>query len=378
MTYEKVSASSIDTACKLLISSIHLIPTKMVVAGFDGFIDSVVKPIRSHGHESNIFFDTIGEFGTYITGKQAKSCAIELQHKTLKYGGNMPNFSNALGCLGIPTKCIGAFGSLDSSSVFSEMSSNCELTSIANPGKTTAIEFNDGKVMLFDNAGINHMNWNNIKVLFSPEEFSALVNRSNVFGLFNWGEVPSMEGIAENFLQEVFPLCQSSRKKILFVDFSDYSHRSKDEMRNILTLIQRFREKFRVFLSLNENEFNMLCDITGFSDEIKGNLVDCGRELLNATRLDLILRHTHYGAQAWDHNGFYSTNNHFIQNPCISTGGGDNFNAGFCLAAMLEMDVTSALIIANATSGAYIKYGSCASIDELIQYLEEWKSSVSH
>ncbi len=56
--------------------------------GFDGFVDTLVRPVKiSGGKDQMIFFDTIEEFGAYLESKAGKSCSIELDKITQKMGG---------------------------------------------------------------------------------------------------------------------------------------------------------------------------------------------------------------------------------------------------------------------------------------------------
>ena len=52
----------------------------------------------------------------------------------------------------------------------------------------------------------------------------------------------------------------------------------------------------------------------------------------------------------------------FVSDPKISTGAGDNFNAGFCAAQLLELDLESSVILANAVSGYYVRTGTSAQL----------------
>ena len=50
-----------------------------VFAGFDGYVDLLVKPVRSGINDQKKYFETISEFGSYLKTKASKSCSIELQ-----------------------------------------------------------------------------------------------------------------------------------------------------------------------------------------------------------------------------------------------------------------------------------------------------------
>jgi sugar/nucleoside kinase (ribokinase family) len=65
-----------------------------------------------------------------------------------------------------------------------------------------------------------------------------------------------------------------------------------------------------------------------------------------------------------------AANSFFVSDPLISTGAGDNFNAGFIAAQVMNLDAESSLIFANAVAGLYIQSGKSATINDVIHFLE--------
>jgi sugar/nucleoside kinase (ribokinase family) len=61
----------------------------------------------------------------------------------------------------------------------------------------------------------------------------------------------------------------------------------------------------------------------------------------------------------------------FCKEPAILTGGGDNFNAGFCYATFHDLDLFQALLVANAVSGSYVKTGISPDAATLIEFLKQ-------
>jgi hypothetical protein len=51
------------------------------------------------------------------------------------------------------------------------------------------------------------------------------------------------------------------------------------------------------------------------------------------------------------------------------TGGGDNFNAGYCFARLNGFDLFESLMVANAVSGYYVKFGNSPDVDNFIGFL---------
>jgi sugar/nucleoside kinase (ribokinase family) len=58
-----------------------------------------------------------------------------------------------------------------------------------------------------------------------------------------------------------------------------------------------------------------------------------------------------------------------VGKPIISTGGGDHFNAGFCLGKLIGTDNEIALQLGVGASGYYVRSGTSPTLDELADFL---------
>lgn len=356
-----------------ILNNAILLKNQEVTVGFDGFVDSVVRVIRSvDDKNSHTYFQSISEFGEYIIEKKDKSCSIELEELVVKIGGNMPILANALGNLGAKVNCIGAMGFPEIHNAFRDISSNCVLYSIARPGYCTALEFRDGKVMLGNNNGINSMTWQGIKELIGLERLIHLYSNSRIVGLFNWSEINPSTSIWEGIINDILPKHKPNKGQIIFFDLSDCSKRDQSYILYALKLIEKFNEHFSVILSLNENETG--CIFNALNTENKSDDPEyMGEIIYDFLNIDTLIVHPVRFSFAWDRKGKYRVDNLYIAQPKLSTGGGDNFNAGFCLAKLIGADMASSLIIANAVSGFYIKNGYSANKNELIEFLHQWQ-----
>src|SRR5437764_14740015 len=121
----------------------HVLEGKHVMAGFDGFVDTIARIVKTKRKKSTpIYFRSKKEFAKYILTKGGSSFGLELEEVATKVGGNMPIMSNALGTLGMQVKCFGTLGSPEIHPVFTSLSQHCLLHSFGNPGLSTACEFN--------------------------------------------------------------------------------------------------------------------------------------------------------------------------------------------------------------------------------------------
>eukprot|EP00038_Savillea_parva_P022598 m.38047 g.38047 ORF g.38047 m.38047 type:complete len:169 (+) comp5611_c0_seq1:75-581(+) len=60
---------------------------------------------------------------------------------------------------------------------------------------------------------------------------------------------------------------------------------------------------------------------------------------------------------------------YFTAKPMLTTGGGDNFNAGLLSALLLGCKLETALRVAGATTGYYVRHGNSPSLDDIVGFL---------
>lgn len=352
---------------------------KVATIGFDGFIDAVVHVVKEKKDDSSIkYFNDIEDFGSHLISKKGVSGTIELREQLTKMGGNMPIMSNSIGRLGVRVNCIGAFGMPSIKEEFRGMEkANCTLYSIAEPGDTLALEFNDGKIMLAKMSSLDKLSWEDIKELVGVEKLIELYRSSDLIGIVNWSELANATSIWEGILREIVPHCEPSKDRIVFFDLSDCSKKPEVEIQRALDIMREFEAHYRVVLGMNENEARLIYTcITG--EKALPELKTMGDILYNELKLSNLVIHPLSCSLAWDKDGHAHVNNRFIEEPKVSTGGGDHFNAGYCAAQLLQLDLEASMIIGNALSGCYIKNGYSASRAELIDFLREWKLSLIH
>lgn len=58
------------------------------------------------------------------------------------------------------------------------------------------------------------------------------------------------------------------------------------------------------------------------------------------------------------------------EKPKKTTGGGDNFNSGFCAGLLGDLDIKSCLIRGMTTLYLYVKNGACNSFDDIAEAMK--------
>jgi hypothetical protein len=349
----------------------NLLAAKKVAAGFDGFIDSIVKVVNYKNEDAGtVFFKTIAEFGSYISSKSGSGFSLESEELVQKLGGNMPIMANAIAQMGSKVECVGAFGVPNIAPAFVDMHANCNLHSFTNPGFTNAMEFADGKIMLAQMTDLNHSDWNTIKNAIGLGKLKGIFTNANLICLVNWSELDHSNNIWQGLLDDAFIHNQHNKQRLFFFDLSDCSKRSKEAISLAINLIKQFGKYGQVTLSLNRNEANILYK-TLITGDLPIDMQYTGERLFHQIGIDILIIHTSKTSLSWDKNGSYHHQPAFIAEPKISTGAGDNFNAGFCMAQMLGLNTELSLMMANMTANCYITSGKSPDITALSFYISE-------
>jgi len=355
----------------ILKNNRSVIEQKKITAGFDGFIDSIVKIIRNKqkGKPSSLF-KKIGEFGVYISEKKGASFSLELEEVSLKSGGNMPNLANALGQLGAMVNCVGALGYPHIHAIFKTLPPVCHPYSFAEPGTATAYEFTDGKIMLAQMGELNRTGWEKIKSTIGMNTLIHLYKESDLVCLVNWSEIDASSDIWKGLLRDVFPQYDTvGEKQIAFFDLSDCSKRDNESIKQVLNLIRDFTKYTKVIVGLNKNEAGQIFRVLSGKSTDK-NLQHTGEKIFEKMNVDELVLHSSKEAIAFTKGGSYTVPSFFVKTPAISTGAGDNFNAGYCIGSLLNLDTGLSLMFANCVASLYIRTGKSPSLTDVIHFLE--------
>jgi hypothetical protein len=365
--------NKMDDRIKVIVTRLqncaHIPCSKTVTLGFDGFLDCIMRVVKNKTNQDEYdFFSSMEEFGSYIIGKSGKSCNIELKEQVTKIGGNMPILANAMGKLGFRVNCVGAMGYPKLKEQFSMISENCTLISVAEPGYTNALEFDDGKVLLAKMENLEQITWKSIIEIVGLDRLRGLFAESQLIGMLNWSEIEHSSDLWDGILNEIIPFNAPKKEQFLLFDICDCSKRNKVSISYALKQIERFAEHYTVILSMNENESRLVYQ-TLYDDKLCDDLECIGKRIYSRINIDILVVHPIKYSIAWDKNGMHKVDGIFIKNPKLSTGGGDNFNAGFCTGLLLKLDMPSTLLLANAMSSYYVKHGHSPDMEQLWQFL---------
>src|SRR6266700_2298862 len=141
--------------------------------GLDGFVDEILHVVdKRESAEKYTRLPTIRQFSERLGAAAGRSTNVEFVSQLTKLGGNGPIMANALASFGLKVTYLGILGYPNLHPVFSEFARRAEVHSIAEPGYTDALEFEDCKIMLGKHQSLKQMNWENIQARFGKDRFA--------------------------------------------------------------------------------------------------------------------------------------------------------------------------------------------------------------
>ncbi len=345
-------------------------PDASVLIGFDGFIDEIIRLVDTrHSVDSYDPIPSIAAFGKRILAASGLSANIEMVPEQVKLGGNGPIMANNLVEQGYRVNYCGALGAdgvVDP--VFAEFAERCEqVISLSAPGHTDAVEFDDGKIMLGKMNSLPQVNWDSLLAQISEEDLLAKLNSMKLIGCVNWTMLPEMNSILTG-LGSLLARCDEA--PTLFIDLTDPAKRSTEDLLGVLEILSSIQKHCNVVLGLNENESRQVSaalfkyegdDLTTRAEEIRSKL-----------GLTQVLVHPTRSAGVATAEGSAYVEGPYCQKPKLTTGAGDNFNAGYCNGLLSGLEPELCLICGVCSSGFYVRNCRSATRPEMIAFMRQW------
>ena len=341
--------------------------------GLDGFVDEILHVVdKRESAEVYQRLPTIAQLAARLAAAAGKSTNIELVNQVTKLGGNGPIMANALASFGLKVTYLGILGYPTLHPVFQDFARRAEVRSIADPGTTDALEFEDGKIMLGKHASLKQVTWENILARFGRERFVEKFGGSSMVGFVNWTMLPYMSNVWDSILREICPAMKGPRR-LLFFDLADPEKRTREDILRALDLIGRFEKHFDVILGLNEKEAHEIGAVFGLKPAAATPeaLVELSSLLAGRIKAGTLLIHPVSYALAISRGKVDTVQGPFTPKPLITTGAGDHFNSGFCLGRLLGLDNRMSLLAGVTTSGYYVRTARSPSIAQIAAMMTE-------
>ncbi len=348
-----------------------------VLVGFDGFVDTIVTPVglRRSAGENFTPIATLAELGQRISAAAGKSTNIELYPRTDKLGGNGPIMANALLSAGARVTYIGALGTPVVHPVFAAMAARARTVSLCSAAHTTAIECNDGKLMLGLMRSLDEITYERICAVMGEAAFHAEVGAASLVALVNWTMIPNMTSIFRAITEQVLPKLPPAPNRIFFFDLADPEKRSAEDLREALAAIAKFSAFGRVTLGLNHKEAQQVAAALGCGEVLdsEAGLRASAAAIRAQLAVHTVVVHPRESAACATAAGTAWVPGPYTSQPLITTGAGDHFNAGFTTGQLLGLDPEACLAVGVSTSGHYVRTGESPALATLETFLANWR-----
>ena len=347
------------------------------VIGLDGFIDEVVHVVGKRFSPTE--FDrilTLKAYGNRIAESSGLSSNVEIVTIDKKLGGNGPIFALGLKKFSADITYIGCVGADSHDAVFTELVKGSRIIGICEPGRTDAMEFEDGKLIRSKIDMFNNMTWQNILKKIPPEGFARLLDEAQIISFNNWTMINAMSDIWKHILSDILPLMKSSvEEKILFFDLADPEMREEKDIIEALGLIREFSNSgFNTILGLNKKEACEIAVIAGteyhdFAGADLRELTECVAAYMG---IDCVVVHPVDRAACMKGGLYDEVEGPYCARPSMTTGAGDNFNAGFVYGYTMGLGMDLSLLLGTAASGYYVRECKNPTLPEVREFLGKW------
>jgi ketohexokinase len=342
--------------------------------GLDGFVDEILHVVdKRSSAESFERVPTIAKLAERLAGAAGKSTNIEIVNRVTKLGGNGPIMANALSSFGLKVCYLGNLGWPSMHPIFEDFAKRAEVYTIADPGHTDALEFDDGKIMLGKISSLKDVTWENIQTRFGRDKFAQKIGEADLVGFVNWTMLTYMGEIWEALLKEICPT-MNGKRRLIFFDLADPEKRKREDIQHALNTIVEFEKFFDVILGLNEKEAYEIGEVLGLNltDKSSDGLSVLALEINQRVPISTVVIHPVAHALAASNGAVSFVQGPFTPKPLITTGAGDHFNSGFCLGKLLGLDNALSTLTGVTTSGHYVRTGQSPDISDLAKMLRNW------
>lgn len=358
------------TTADWLSANSSRLPQCPSLVGLDGFVDTILHVVaQRESADRYTRMTSMAEFGEKISAAAGLSANFEFVQQMVKLGGNGPIMANALEAYGIPVTYVGILGAPNLHPVFADFAKKTEVISLAEPGYTDAIEFDDGKLMFGKHRSLRDVNWANLSAQLPEAALVDKFNRSALIALVNWTMLTGMTDIFRELLARILP--KVHERHWIFFDLADPAKRTREDIAEALELIARFEQHANVILGLNLQEGRQIGQVLGIAscEETADAVRLHATQIREKLKVNTVVIHPVAFAAAADASGSSAVHGPFIAKPKITTGAGDHFNAGFCVARTLGAPLDMSLQTGVATSGFYVRTAQSPSAGDIVEFL---------
>lgn len=360
MTYRELAATL--SARRAEIAGLH------AVAGFDGFVDEMIQVVgERRGVGDFTPMKGIGDFAAWAAAAAGRSSLREIVIHRQDAGGCAVNLADGLASLGARVELFATVGSPPEHAFAPVLERLAAVHPVGDVfGRTLALEFSDGKLMLPAVAQLAQLDAALAERVLCSGDFPAACGRAGLIALTNWTLYPHMTAVWQLLGERVFS--RLTQRPAFVIDLVDPSGRSREDIAAMLKQLPRLSACGFVSLALNLNEANVLArllDLQGGSDD--QDMAALAARLRLAVGVGEVAIHGVRFAACAGSAGEACVRGPYCEKPVKLTGAGDRFNAGYGLGLLLALPAEQRLRLGAATSGCFVRSGASAGLDALIE-----------
>jgi hypothetical protein len=220
--------------------------------------------------------------------------------------------------------------------------------------------------------------WHNFKSSVFIEDIKTIFKACKVIAFSDWAGVDGASELWDGLLSEVIkPL---NRKDFNFIFYlGDPTKKLAYEVDEILDIISDFSFHGQVTFFVNENEAAKLWVVLygqNFDINSKATANALGekcRYIFNTMWIDRLLIYTVNHAMLFSRLQQFELRRSTLYNNCkLSKDVKDNFNAGYSLGLLLQLDISHCIALGLSVSGAYLENGTSPDRKALLSYIKKW------
>lgn len=334
------------------------------VVGFDGFVDEMASVIGERREDGSVeFVPTIAAFGSMVSAAAGRSFGREVRVKRVEAGGNAPNLAGGLAALGLGVDFYGTLGD-PRDPVFDAFAARCgSCTTLGPCGRTLALEFDDGKLMLNNTGRLGEFTREVAERAVREKGLADRCRGASLVGLANWSRYPHMTACWRVLFESA--LERTASRPWVIVDLADPTGRSASDVRELGDLLRRMAGTCRVVFGANFSETGVL--LRAFDapapTEDPASMTDGAERLRALLGVQMVAVHSQRrAAAAWSGlpgtpDGRASLEGAYNPRPVRTTGVGDRFNAGLAAGLLGGLSPSDALALGCGAGAWFVSVG---------------------
>ncbi len=337
------------------------------VTGFDGFVDEMIQVVgERRGVGEFIPMRAITDFAAWAAAAAGRSSLREIVVHRQDAGGCAVNLGDGLAALGARVELFATVGAPIHAAFAPTLARFAAVHPLGEVhGRTLALEFGDGKLMLSAVAQLATIDAALAERALCSGAYPAACARARLIALTNWTLYPHMTAVWRLLAERVFS--RLTHRPAFVIDLVDPSGRRGEDIRAMLAVLPRLAECGHASLGVNLNEANVLARLLGLvgggDDE---GMVALAARLRSAIGVSEVVVHALHNAACAGIAGEAYVPGPYTQTPVKLTGAGDRFNAGYGLGLMLDLPAAQRLALGNASSGCYVRRGTSVGMSDII------------